>query len=162
MDEKVKKALNITGNDFSWIEENNYAIEHADKFDSNIQIALRLRRCMKERGWNQKQLAKALDVSPQYVNKLLRNQDPTFSVKVASEYGRKLNYPLIRVCDYFDCAHDFKWDDSPVEYDVLFRPSEVWKIDTSIIKGFYFLYNGIIKNNTEKRVRSKKVDLIYA
>lgn len=161
MDEKVKKALNITGNDFSWMKENNNATEHADSFDANIRIALRLRCCMKERGWNQKQLAKVLGVSPQYVNKLLRNQEPTFSVKVASEYGRKLNYPLIKVCDDYDCARDYLWDDSPLAFDVLLRPSDVWVIDMSIFNGFN-LHKGFYRNIKEKKVRSEKVDLTFA
>ena len=136
MNDSIKKR--ITGVDSSWIEENDYSLRNLDDFNANIKIALRLRRCMKERGWNQKQLAEALEVSPQYVNKLLRNQDPSFSVKVAIEYGRKLDYPLIKVCDDDEFSSNFF-----IEYQLTHEeqviPSELWSLDKSVFNGFTFL-----------------------
>lgn len=136
MNDIIKKR--ITGVDYSWIEENDYSLRNLDDFNANIKIALRLRRCMKERGWNQKKLAEVLDVSPQYVNKILRNQEPSFSVKVALEYGKKLNYPLIKVCDDNDMTSNIFVVD-PLTHEELLAPSEVWSLDKSVLNGFNYL-----------------------
>ena len=52
----------IAGDDFSWIEENEKDLNQPEVLDANVRIALRLRKCMKERGWSQKDLAFALGV----------------------------------------------------------------------------------------------------
>ena len=72
----------IVGDDFSWIEENEKDLKQPEVLDANMRIALRLRKCMKERGWSQRDLAFALGVSPQYVNKILRNQVPHSRLKL--------------------------------------------------------------------------------
>lgn len=74
MGTKKNGNIRIVGRDFSWIEENRKSLAQPMVLDENVQIALRLRKCMKERGWSQKDLAAALGVSPQYVNDVLRNQ----------------------------------------------------------------------------------------
>jgi len=124
-----------------------------------VRIALRLRQCMKERGWSQKDLAAALGVSPQYVNKILRNQDPSFSVKIAEEYGKRLNYPLIRVCDdaTLDSTIYMRKDILSVNSPLL--SVDIWRLLTNGVNGFQF---GSIKELSSKRHCKNQIALNYA
>lgn len=149
----------IAGDDFSWIEENEKDLKQPEVLDANVRIALRLRKCMKERGWSQKDLAFALGVSPQYVNKILRNQDPSFSVKVAEEYGRRLNYPLIRVCD-----DETKEGTRFVSKDVfcvknVFSNVSAWCLWAIGAKGFHFAPGIELR---EKQITKKSLTPDYA
>lgn len=151
----------IVGNDFSWIEENKKDLAHLEELDANVQIALRLRKCMKERGWSQKDLAAALGVSPQYVNKVLRNQEPTFSVKVADEYGKKLHYPLIKVCNEKDERNDV-FSARAIYYTQQIFPSvDFWEIDTAKKNVFCFIPKGMTLNKRKSRLK-QVTSLSYA
>lgn len=138
MSTKKYGNIAIVGDDFSWIEETKESLSQPSKLDENVQILLRLRKCMKERGWSQKKLAATLGVSPQYINKLLRNQDSTFSVKVAAEYGEKLNYPLIKVCsDNDDVKAKFVRMPTLLVNDE-YRAADFWQILDHNSYGFIF------------------------
>ncbi|MBR4660439.1 MAG: helix-turn-helix transcriptional regulator [Bacteroidales bacterium] len=154
-----KGKIVIDGDDFSWIEENKKDLKQPEVLDANVRIALRLRKCMKERGWSQKDLAFALDVSPQYVNKILRNQDPSFSVKIAEEYGRRLNYPLIRVCDdkTDECTRFVSKEVLCVKN--VFSSVNAWSLWAIGTKGFHFALGTKIH---EKQVTRKSFTHNYA
>ncbi|MBR4352409.1 MAG: helix-turn-helix domain-containing protein [Bacteroidales bacterium] len=149
----------VAGDDFSWIEGIEKDLNQPEELDANVRIALRLRQCMKERGWSQKDLAAALGVSPQYVNKILRNQDPSFSVKIAEEYGKRLNYPLIRVCDdaTLDSTIYMRKDILSVNSPLL--SVDIWRLLTNGVNGFQF---GSIKELSSKRHCKNQIALNYA
>lgn len=153
--------IHIVGEDFSWIEENRQSLAQPEKLDENVQIVLRLRKCMKERGWSQKELAAALGVSPQHVNKVLRNQEPTFSVKVAAEYGRKLNYPLIKVCSDTDDVRGYFSQRSVLSLQEVFSAADLWSIREERTNGFVFIPQAIPFNH-RKNVSTSKMMPFYA
>lgn len=147
MSTKKNGKFNIVGDDFSWIEENKKDLAHLEKLDANVQIALRLRKCMKSRGWSQKDLANALGVSPQYINKVLRNQEPTFSVKIAEEYGKKLHFPLIKVCGEEDEIEVIYSSDNLFSAQQNFLSVDLWKIDLVRMNGFFFIPEEMMQYN---------------
>ena len=55
----------------SWITETQRIYENLEETNTFSRIALRIIRYMKDNGLTQKELAERLNVTPQYVNKLL-------------------------------------------------------------------------------------------
>lgn len=161
MSTKKNGNIRIVGRDFSWIEENRKSLAQPMVLDENVQIALRLRKCMKERGWSQKDLAAALGVSPQYVNKILRNQAPTFSVKSAVEYGKKLGCPLIRICSDVDSPNDFFSRTSAISIQEESSAISFWNMNCGKSNGFVFASRGSIRSN-QKYVSSNMIAPSYA
>ena len=59
------------------------------------KIILKIVRYMKDNKMNQKDLAEKLNVSPQYINKLLHGQDIDLKITTVLRYGRILGIKLI-------------------------------------------------------------------
>ena len=59
------------------------------------KIILKIVRYMKDNKMNQKDLADKLNVSPQYINKLLHGQDIDLKITTVLRYGRILGIKLI-------------------------------------------------------------------
>lgn len=83
----------------SWITETQRTYENLEETKAFSRIALRIIRYMKDNGLTQKELAERLNVTPQYVNKLLHGADSDLRITTALRYGRLLGLDLITVPD---------------------------------------------------------------
>lgn len=81
----------------SWMTETQKAFENLEDTKALSQIVLKIVRYMKDNGLTQKELAKRLNVTPQYVNKLLHGADSDLRITTALRYGRLLGLELIKV-----------------------------------------------------------------
>lgn len=79
----------------TWISKSKAEIENAEELLACSRIILKIVRYMKDNNINQKELAQKLNVSPQYVNKLLHGQDLDLKITTALRYGRILGIKLI-------------------------------------------------------------------
>lgn len=81
----------------SWIEEAKREREIEEDLLACRLIVLKIVRYMKENHLSQKELAKKLNVSPQYINKFLHGQDLDMKVSTVFRYGRILGIKLLEV-----------------------------------------------------------------
>lgn len=83
----------------SWITETQRTYENLEETKAFSRFVLRIVRYMKDNGLTQKELAERLNVTPQYVNKLLHGADSDLRITTALRYGRLLGLDLISVPD---------------------------------------------------------------
>lgn len=81
----------------SWITENQEAFENLEDLKALSRVLIKIVRYMKDNGLTQKELAKRLNVTPQYVNKLLHGAEADLRITTALRYGRLLGLDLIMV-----------------------------------------------------------------
>lgn len=79
----------------SWIEEAKREKEIEEDLLACRLIVLKIVRYMKDNHLSQKELAKKLNVSPQYINKFLHGQDMDMKVSTVFRYGRILGIKLL-------------------------------------------------------------------
>ena len=79
----------------TWISKSKSEIENEEELLACRRIILKIVRYMKDNKMNQKELAEKLNVSPQYINKLLHGQDIDLKITTALRYGRILGIKLI-------------------------------------------------------------------
>ena len=79
----------------TWISKSKSEIENEEELLACRRIILKIVRYMKDNKMNQKDLAEKLNVSPQYINKLLHGQDIDLKITTALRYGRILGVKLI-------------------------------------------------------------------
>lgn len=68
----------------TWISKSKFEIEQEEELLACRRIILKIVRYMKDNGMTQKGLAEKLNVSPQYINKLLHGQDLDFKISAAT------------------------------------------------------------------------------
>ena len=102
----------------TWISKSKFEIEHEEELLACRRIILKIVRYMKDNGMTQKGLAEKLNVSPQYINKLLHGQDLDLKISTVLRYGRILGIKLITVPE-----------DEPVTPQVIIK---YYQITTSI------------------------------
>lgn len=81
----------------SWMTDASNAIENEDELFAGKKIVLKILRFMEEKNISQKDLAKLLGVTPQYINKFLHGVDCDIKVSTAIRYGKILNLKLIEI-----------------------------------------------------------------
>ena len=86
-----------------WVSEFENRAKDSAYLDVVVKIALRLRLFMKENNLSQKDLADKLNVSPQYINKILRAKSSNFTIETAVSYGNILGIKLI---DVPECSNE--------------------------------------------------------
>lgn len=73
--EKIEGLLNTVENDTgNWLEEARYRRENRSWLRKSQRIALRILQTLDEKNMQQKELAEAMDVSPQQVSKILKGK----------------------------------------------------------------------------------------
>ena len=81
-------------------EKNNTSIKNKERIAKRAMlrefrnIALKVLERLDDLGWNQKQLAQAMDVSPQYVNKLVRGKE-NFTLATIVKLQQVLDIPIL-------------------------------------------------------------------
>lgn len=81
----------------SWIAEAKRESEIEEDLLACRLIVLKIVRYMKENHLSQKELAKKLNVSPQYINKFLHGRDLDMKVSTVFRYGRILGINLLEL-----------------------------------------------------------------
>lgn len=79
----------------TWISKSKFEIENEEELLACRRIILKIVRYMKDNKMTQKDLSEKLNVSPQYINKLLHGQDLDLKITTALRYGRILGLKLI-------------------------------------------------------------------
>ena len=79
----------------TWVSKSNVEVENGEELLACRRIILKIVRYMKDNKMSQKDLADKLNVSPQYINKLLHGQDLDLKVTTVMRYGRILGLKLI-------------------------------------------------------------------
>ena len=79
----------------TWVSKSNVEIENGEELLACRRIILKIVRYMKDNKMSQKELAQKLNVSPQYINKLLHGQDLDLKITTVMKYGRILGLKLI-------------------------------------------------------------------
>ena len=79
----------------TWISKSKSEIKNEEELPACRKIILKIVRYMKDNKMNQKDLAKKLNVSPQYINKLLHGKDIDLKITTVLRYGRILGIKLI-------------------------------------------------------------------
>jgi transcriptional regulator with XRE-family HTH domain len=71
-----KRLLKDSVKDLEWKKEAEFRIDNQEWLDLSFSIAVKILSYMKVNNVNQKDLSKRLNVSPQYVSKLLKGKQP--------------------------------------------------------------------------------------
>ncbi len=79
----------------TWISKSKDEIRNEEELLACRKIILKIIRYMKDNRLSQKNLAEKLNVSPQYINKLLHGQNLDLRITTALRYGRILGLKLI-------------------------------------------------------------------
>lgn len=79
----------------TWISKSKFEIENEEELLACRRIILKIVRYMQDNDMTQKELAEKLNVSPQYINKLLHGQDLDLKITTVLRYGRLLGIKLI-------------------------------------------------------------------
>lgn len=90
-------AVSTKTGSMSWMEEDSRDMMRQDEIRATTQIILHLIDYMERNRLSQTELAKKLNVTPQYIHKLLHGQESSFRVETAIEYGKKLGISLIEI-----------------------------------------------------------------
>lgn len=81
----------------TWISKSKFEIENEEELLACRRIILKIVRYMKDNNMSQKDLAEKLNVSPQYINKLIHGQDLNLKITTALRYGRILGVKLVEI-----------------------------------------------------------------
>ena len=81
----------------TWISKSKFEIENEEELLACRRIILKIVRYMKDNNMSQKDLAEKLNISPQYINKLIHGQDLILKITTALRYGRILGVKLVEI-----------------------------------------------------------------
>jgi plasmid maintenance system antidote protein VapI len=95
--EKIEKFLNTVEDDNgSWLEKARYRRENRAWLRKSQRIAVRILSVLDKNGMQQKELAKALDVSPQQVSKIVQGKQ-NLTLETISKLEAVLDVTLFEV-----------------------------------------------------------------
>lgn len=99
--EGIRKKLKsrISNKKSNWIEQAEYYENNKDWLDKSALIALKILRHLRVNNITQKDLAKRLDVSPQYVNKIVKGKE-NLSLETICKIERVISIILIEIPEY--------------------------------------------------------------
>ena len=114
-----KHILSLVTKDHSgWVEKNDYDLENYEEIRANAYIVVKIKQYMKEKGLKQNELATLLDVTPQYVNKLLHGQVKNIGVGTLLKYSKKLNLKLIEIPGLTNAWQKEKLAEKNIKYTI--------------------------------------------
>jgi transcriptional regulator with XRE-family HTH domain len=94
MTNKEKFLALVTEKDTSFLEELNKRKENREMLRESQSIAFKILFRMDELGWSQKDLAYAMKVSPQQVNKIVKGQE-NLTLDTLTKIQNILNIPIL-------------------------------------------------------------------
>lgn len=122
----------------SWIEEAKREREIEEDLLACRLIVLKIVRYMKENHLSQKELAKKLNVSPQYINKFLHGQDLDMKVSTVFRYGRILGINLLEVPEN-KCKEEQLYTYGSARLELGFTQPFLFDYDDTPSQGSFFL-----------------------
>lgn len=98
MNEKKKKEFltNIENSNGEWLKNAKYRRANRKWLRKSQDIALRILTVLDEKGMQQKELAKALDVSPQQISKIVKGKQ-NLTLETISKLEQVLGVELVEV-----------------------------------------------------------------
>jgi transcriptional regulator with XRE-family HTH domain len=96
---KDKLKSRISNKKSSWLEQAEYYNKHKDWLDKSALIAIKILRHLRANKITQKYLAEKLNVSPQYVNKIVKGKE-NLSLETICKIEKVLKIKLIDVPQY--------------------------------------------------------------
>lgn len=96
MSKKLEALVSKTPS--KWIEESNKRFENKEGLRYSQQIAVRILRTLREKKLSQKDLADALEVTPQTVNKWVKGSE-NFGVFTIAKIEKALGIKLMHICE---------------------------------------------------------------
>lgn len=137
----------------SWMKEDEAAKRNEEKVRATTKIILHLIDYMESHQMSQTDLARKLNVTPQYINKLLHGQDTSFRIETAIEYGKLLGITLIEIPDA-PIGH-------PSMYDVFYG---TYMVSTDTPGGFSFGVDDLVSaivNPKKKQIWKQEKSLAF-
>ncbi len=83
-----------------WLENAKWREENSDWLENSAKIALKILRELRAKQMSQKELAQQLDVSPQYVNKIVKGQE-NLTLETISKIENVLEIQLISIVGFY-------------------------------------------------------------
>ncbi len=137
----IKSKLKQTSiKDTAWIERAKFRKENQDWLDISFAIAVKMFSVLKENKKkylfpkNQKELAIALDCTPQYVNKLLKGAEK-LNIETITKIQKALKISIINK----------SFDSKKVE--IVAQQDKVFETPKRAVKKNYKKFNGVIQYN---------------
>lgn len=96
---KDKLTSRISNKKSNWLEQAEYYEKNKDWLDKSALIALKIVRHLRANNITQKDLAKSLDVSPQYINKIVKGKE-NLSLETICKIEKVINVNLIEIPEY--------------------------------------------------------------
>jgi len=92
----LKKLNSVATLDSSWIKEAGERIKNRDWLDKSSKIALKVLRALKDKSMKQTDLAEALNVTPQQINKIIKGQE-NLTLETICKIEKALNIEIISI-----------------------------------------------------------------
>ncbi|WP_053004290.1 helix-turn-helix transcriptional regulator [Flavobacterium sp. ABG] len=93
---KLKQLIEETTFDNSWKEKFQFQLDNEESEDFLFELSLRIIMRLEELGWKKSKLADELNVSKQYVSKLLRSRE-NLSITTIFKIQKVLGIKLIEI-----------------------------------------------------------------
>ena len=90
----LNKINNLASNSSKWKEEAQKRKENRDWQKHSQKIAIKVLKALREKGVNQKQLAKMIGVSPQQINKIVKGSE-NLTLMTIAKLENALNIELL-------------------------------------------------------------------
>lgn len=94
----LEKLKNQSIKDEGWLKEAKWRQENEAWLDLSFAIAVKILRTLRNRNMTQKDLAVALGLSPQYVNKIVKGSE-NLTIETITKIEKALQISLIEVPD---------------------------------------------------------------
>lgn len=99
--------------------EAQYRYENRDWLKKSAQIAFAVRRELRKQGLSQQELAERMNVSPQYVGKLLKGKD-NLTLETISKMEKALDCSLVRVQGMSDSQENVARQTAMYVFSIIF------------------------------------------
>ena len=105
----IEKLKSQSIKDSNWLEKAKWRQENEAWLDISFAIALKILRVLREKNMKQKDLADLLDLSPQYINKIVKGSE-NLTIETISRIEQALKIKLIEVPN-FNLVENYVSDD---------------------------------------------------
>jgi transcriptional regulator with XRE-family HTH domain len=96
----INKFLSLVSETPSkWIEKANYREQNQEWLDISAEIAIKVLRELRAKSLTQKDLAEKMNVSPQYINKIVKGNE-NLSLETICKLEKALNISLVQIVNF--------------------------------------------------------------
>ena len=99
MTDNLTNFLSLISEETSgWIEKAQYRVQNQDWLEVSAEIAIKVLRALRAKSMSQKELAELMNVSPQYISKIVKGGE-NFSLETIGKLQNALGINLIQLAD---------------------------------------------------------------